>query len=128
MIAEHFRNPATLADFPGVDGVVALTHKSGCSVSEGGRSMGMLRRTLGGYARHPNFGGVLLVGLGCEDNQIDALMRDERAGGRPHPAHPGDAGVGGGTRSSRAGGYRRRGGNARHRARRPGASRSRRAS
>jgi altronate hydrolase len=78
MIADHFRNPATLADFPGVDGVVALTHKSGCSISEGGRSMGMLRRVLGGYARHPNFCGVLLVGLGCEDNQIAALMRDEK--------------------------------------------------
>lgn len=78
MIADHFRNPAALADFPGVDGVVALTHKSGCSVSEGGRSMGMLRRTLGGYARHPNFCGILVVGLGCEDNQIAALMRDER--------------------------------------------------
>jgi altronate hydrolase len=77
MIADHFRDPARLADFPGVDGVVALTHKSGCSISEGGRSMGMLRRTLGGYARHPNFCGVLLVGLGCEDNQIAALMRDE---------------------------------------------------
>ncbi|MCX7303701.1 MAG: altronate dehydratase family protein [Hyphomicrobiales bacterium] len=78
MIADHFRAPAALADFAGVDGVVALTHKSGCSVSEGGRSMGMLRRTLGGYARHPNFCGILLVGLGCEDNQIGALMRDER--------------------------------------------------
>ena len=77
MIADHFRDSAVLADFPGVDGVVALTHKSGCSVSEGGRSMGMLRRTLGGYARHPNFAGTLLVGLGCEDNQIEALMRDE---------------------------------------------------
>ena len=78
MIADHFRDPATLRDFPGDDGVVALTHKSGCSVSEGGRSMGMLRRTLGGYARHPNFCGILLVGLGCEDNQIAALMRDEK--------------------------------------------------
>ena len=39
--------------------------------------MGMLRRTLAGYARHPNFSGVLLVGLGCEDNQIDQLIADE---------------------------------------------------
>ncbi|MBL8577672.1 MAG: altronate dehydratase [Mesorhizobium sp.] len=78
MIADHFRDPTVLRNFPGVDGVVALTHKSGCSVAEGGRSMGMLRRALGGYARHPNFCGILLVGLGCEDNQIAALMRDER--------------------------------------------------
>jgi altronate hydrolase len=54
-----------------------LTHKSGCSVSDGSKSMDMLRRTLGGYARHPNFAGVLIVGLGCEDNQIDLLLDDQ---------------------------------------------------
>lgn len=78
MIADHFRDPARLAPYPGVDGVVALTHKSGCSVADGSMSMTMLRRTLGGYARHPNFAGVLLVGLGCEDNQIDQLIAEER--------------------------------------------------
>jgi altronate hydrolase len=75
MIADHFRDPARLP--AGVDGVVALTHKSGCSVSDGSKSMDMLRRTLGGYARHPNFAGVLIVGLGCEDNQIDLLIEDQ---------------------------------------------------
>jgi altronate hydrolase len=77
MIAEHFRNPANLAPYPGVDGVVALTHKSGCSVADGSKSMDMLRRTIAGYATHPNFSGVLLVGLGCEDNQIDQLLEEE---------------------------------------------------
>ncbi|MEO8884049.1 MAG: UxaA family hydrolase [Devosia sp.] len=77
MIADHFRDPARLAPYPGVDGVVALTHKSGCSIADGGASMTMLRRTLAGYARHPNFSGVLMVGLGCEDNQIDQLMEEE---------------------------------------------------
>ncbi|MDR3474090.1 MAG: altronate dehydratase family protein [Devosia sp.] len=77
MIADHFRDPARLVSFPGVDGVVALTHKSGCSIADGGASMTMLRRTLAGYARHPNFSGVLIVGLGCEDNQIDQLIGEE---------------------------------------------------
>jgi altronate hydrolase len=77
LIADHFRNPESLVPFPGVDGVVALTHKSGCSIAEGGRSMDMLRRTLGGYARHPNFSGVLIVGLGCEDNQLAQLIESE---------------------------------------------------
>jgi altronate hydrolase len=77
MIADHFRDPARLAPYPGVDGVVALTHKSGCSVADGSMSMRMLRRTLAGYAQHPNFSGVLLVGLGCEDNQIDQLVDEE---------------------------------------------------
>ena len=56
---------------------MALTHKSGCSVADGSMSMKMLRRTLAGYAQHPNFSGVLLVGLGCEDNQIDQLIEEE---------------------------------------------------
>lgn len=77
-IADHFGAPSALNAYPGVDGVVALTHKSGCSVSDGSTSMDMLRRTLGGYARHPNFAGLLIVGLGCEDNQIDAMLADQR--------------------------------------------------
>src|SRR5206468_2253909 len=66
-----------LADFPNVDGVVALTHGSGCGMDSNGESMIVLRRTLGGYARHPNFAGVLVVGLGCESNQISALLGAE---------------------------------------------------
>jgi altronate hydrolase len=77
LIAARFADPAALAAFPGVDGVVPLTHASGCSVSDGSPSMDMLRRTLAGYARHPNFAGVLIVGLGCEDNQIELLCGQE---------------------------------------------------
>jgi len=65
MIADHF-TPAVLEEFPGVDGVVALTHQSGCGLvpeSEGGA---LLLRTLRGYAAHPNVGGLLVLGLGCE--------------------------------------------------------------
>ncbi len=76
-IADHFSAPGALDAWPGVDGVVPLTHKSGCSVSDGSTSMDMLRRTLGGYVRHPNFAGVLIVGLGCEDNQIEAMLSDQ---------------------------------------------------
>ena len=72
-IADAFSHGA-LADFPNVDGVVALTHGSGCGMDSNGESMDVLRRTLGGYARHPNFAGVLVVGLGCESNQISALL------------------------------------------------------
>jgi altronate hydrolase len=75
-IAQHF-SPQLLEQFPGVDGVVPLTHQSGCSLSIVSTSMNMLRRTIGGYAQHPNFFGILLVSLGCEDNQIDALLEDQ---------------------------------------------------
>ena len=73
-IAERFRATVNLADVPGIDGVVALTHQHGCSVRADGPGMDLLRRTLGGYARHPNVAGVLVVGLGCEDNQADAFL------------------------------------------------------
>jgi altronate hydrolase len=65
-----FANDGPLADYPNVDGVVALTHKTGCGMAGDGEGMDVLRRTLGGYARHPNFAAVVMVGLGCEANQI----------------------------------------------------------
>jgi altronate hydrolase len=79
-IAEHFRrdiNPAALERWPNVDGVIALTHGAGCATASDGEPLQVLRRTLGGYARHANFGALLLVGLGCETNQISGLMRQE---------------------------------------------------
>jgi altronate hydrolase len=75
-IAGHFTRER-LAAFPNVDGVVALTHGSGCGMDTQGEGMQLLRRTLGGYARHANFAGVLMVGLGCEANQISALLGAE---------------------------------------------------
>jgi altronate hydrolase len=57
----------------GVDGVVALTHGSGCGMSNSGEGFDLLRRTLTGYARHPNIGGLVVVGLGCEVNAVDSL-------------------------------------------------------
>jgi altronate hydrolase len=72
-IADHFSRER-LAEFGNVDGVVALTHGSGCGMDTSGEGMQLLRRTLGGYARHANFAGVLIVGLGCEANQIGSLL------------------------------------------------------
>ena len=75
-IADRFRG-AALADFPKVDGVVALTHSTGCGMDSAGEGIDVLRRTIAGYVRHPNFAGMLLVGLGCEANQMGALMLAE---------------------------------------------------
>src|SRR5438105_2115041 len=72
MIAEHFRN--NLTEHPNVDGVVALTHKTGCGMASEGEATDVLRRTIAGYARHPNFYSTQIVGLGCEANQINMLM------------------------------------------------------
>ncbi|MDP1647356.1 MAG: altronate dehydratase family protein [Rubrivivax sp.] len=83
-IADHFRRDVrlrpedwALADFPNIDGVVALTHGMGCATASDGEELQVLRRTLGGYARHPNFAAVLVVGLGCETNQIQGLVAQE---------------------------------------------------
>ncbi|MFB0872171.1 MULTISPECIES: UxaA family hydrolase [unclassified Sphingobium] len=69
-IARHFedRLPA------GINAVAPFTHGSGCGMSKSGDGFDTLERTLAGYARHPNFGGVLLIGLGCEVAQIDEMM------------------------------------------------------
>ncbi|HVZ45139.1 MAG TPA: altronate dehydratase family protein [Ramlibacter sp.] len=76
-IADHFSrrsNPAALQDFAQVDGVVALTHGTGCGMDTEGLGMHILERTLAGYATHANFAAVLVVGLGCEANQINAWL------------------------------------------------------
>ena len=82
-IADQFRGSA-LAEFPNVDGVVALGHGTGCGMASEGLAMDLLRRTIGGYARHPNFAGILILGLGCEANQIGGLMRAEGLSAGPH--------------------------------------------
>lgn len=56
-----------------VDGIHAFAHPFGCS--QLGSDLAATRVILAALAQHPNAGGVLLVGLGCESNQIDALMQ-----------------------------------------------------
>jgi altronate dehydratase len=87
-IAAHF-TPERLAAYPNVDGVIALAHQSGCGLSTSGADYRLLQRTLAGMACHANVGAYLMVGLGCETNQIDDLvanydLRDGRGeGGSP---------------------------------------------
>jgi altronate hydrolase len=73
LIADQFRRPGLLDDFPNVDGVVALTHGTGCGMAADGEGLAVLQRTLTGYAEHPNFAGFLMLGLGCEVNQISGV-------------------------------------------------------
>jgi altronate hydrolase len=84
LVADAFRRHPflgvdPLGEFPNVDGVVALTHKTGCGMS-GGEPLRLLRRTLGGYARHANFSHVVVLGLGCEVNQVGGLLSEENLG------------------------------------------------
>ena len=85
-IANYFdreTRPEALAAFKNVDGVVALTMSGGCGMSNTGDGINILRRTLSGYARHVNFCGVLMVGLGCETNQISELLAEEHLAENP---------------------------------------------
>ncbi|GAB4090968.1 UxaA family hydrolase [Hydrogenophaga soli] len=77
-LAQAFSGDA-LAAYPGVDGVVAVTHGSGCGMRGEGEGFDILQRTLLGYATHPNVAAVLLVGLGCEVNQVSALAERVQA-------------------------------------------------
>ncbi|MET1412354.1 altronate dehydratase family protein [Roseibium sp. HPY-6] len=77
-IAEASEKNGLLDRFPNVDGVVPIVHGTGCGMSGENEGYAALFRTLSGYAQHPNFGGILLIGLGCEVMQISDLV-----GGRP---------------------------------------------
>jgi altronate hydrolase len=70
--------------YPGIDGFVPIVHGQGCGMSATGDGMMVLHRTLAGYARHPNFGGALMVGLGCEVNQLTLYGRKGVAAGKRH--------------------------------------------
>ena len=68
-IAAHFHEER-MAQWPQVDRVVAFVHDQGCGMEMSGEPMDLLRRTLGGYIRHPNIAGALVVALGCERNNL----------------------------------------------------------
>ena len=73
-IAEACDRDGWLKGFPNIDGVVPIVHGTGCGMSGKDEGYDTLFRTLQGYARNPNFGGILLVGLGCEVLQIPDLI------------------------------------------------------
>lgn len=77
-IAEAAERDPILAAMPGIDGIVPIVHQTGCGMSGTDEGYQTLMRTLKGYARNPNFGGILLVGLGCEVMQVPDLVGQGR--------------------------------------------------
>ncbi len=75
-IAAHF-TPERLAAFPNIDGVVAFAQTSGCGMSSPSEHFDLLRRTIAGTAAHANIGGALIVGLGCERNQVADMVTSQ---------------------------------------------------
>jgi altronate hydrolase len=76
-IAERLRASGILKQFPNVDGVVPVTHKAGCAMQYDGPDHRQLDRTLAGFAKHPNVGAYVLIGLGCETGQATHLIENE---------------------------------------------------
>ena len=85
-VQEQFPDEMLRRDYPNVDGVIAFTHKGGCGLQPGTPHQ-VLMRVLAGLARHPNIAGCVLIGLGCEVNQLDQLRREHRL--EATPANPG---------------------------------------
>ncbi|RJQ63267.1 MAG: altronate dehydratase [Desulfobacteraceae bacterium] len=81
-VADLFRGDA-LDEFPNIDGVVPVTYGGGCGFEVGGEGYCRIMDSFAGYLRHPNFAGILLVGLGCEDCTVDAVVK--RSGLRTGP-------------------------------------------
>lgn len=75
-IAQQVERSGVLADYPAIDGVIALVHGTGCGLAASGEGYEALARTQWGYAANPNIGGVLLVGLGCEVFQIGRMKQE----------------------------------------------------
>jgi altronate dehydratase len=73
-IAEAAQKSGLLDAFPNIDGIAPIVHGTGCGMAGDDEGYATLFRTLSGYAQHPNFGGILLVGLGCEVMQVADLV------------------------------------------------------
>jgi altronate hydrolase len=82
----HAFTPELLAAFPNVDGVIPIAHGFGCATRAGSDDYQLLQRTLAGIAVHPNIGGYILVGLGCETNQLSDLISNYQLAWRDAPA------------------------------------------
>jgi len=91
-VAQRFDKGA-LRDLPNIDGVIAIKHGGGCGIQYQGLQHEILNRTLAGMARHPNIGGYLLVGLGCEQATSGYLLQSQNllqigGNGTPRPGPP----------------------------------------
>src|SRR5690606_17530550 len=69
-VAQQANASRMLEAYPNIDGVVAFTHGTGCGMDAKGEGYDLLQRTVWGHAAHPNVGGALMIGLGCEVFQI----------------------------------------------------------
>jgi altronate hydrolase len=84
-IARHF-TADKLAAFGNIDGVIPIAHGFGCATRVGSDDYTLLQRCLAGMAVHPNVGGYILIGLGCETNQLSELITNYQLTSRDAPS------------------------------------------
>jgi len=72
-IANRVNHSGILEQYPNVDGVVALSHGSGCCMDPNDEGFANLQRIMSGYAGHANFAATGMIGLGCEVFQVAAF-------------------------------------------------------
>jgi altronate hydrolase len=82
-VKDKFRDVSK--DYQNIDGVLAVTHKSGCGTELFGEDHMALQRVLAGYAKHPNVAAYILIGLGCEVNQAAVMVDKQRMAAPGHP-------------------------------------------
>lgn len=69
--------PERLAAYPNIDGVVPYIHEQGSGMEKTGEPMALLRRTLGGYIKHPNTAAGVLIALGEEHNDLESFLQEQ---------------------------------------------------
>src|SRR5258706_15182646 len=104
-VAERFKTPEFAREFPNVDGVVAFAHRVGCGIQPG-EPHKILQRVAAGLARHANICGYVMIGLGCEVNQVQFIRAEHQldviAGGAPKPTFMNIQAIGGVTKTVNA--------------------------
>ncbi len=75
-IAKNINNFLKNKSFKNIDGAVALKHSSGCGSNSSGYGMNLFHRTIEGFKKHPNFGKVYIIGLGCECAQLSMFQNE----------------------------------------------------
>lgn len=95
-IERELDRPDVLEQYPNVDGIVTLTHHYGCGMGSDERDEGYanMLRLMSGYARHPNFAAVLMIGLGCEVMQVGKVAEQVNANGNLSPGEPSNVSIG----------------------------------
>ena len=84
MIVEKIKYSNILNDYPNIDGIVPITHSTGCGMNTENEGMQIFQRTIDGFKNHPNFSHVFVIGLGCECAQISLFDESLKKHNRIH--------------------------------------------